>query len=474
MRVIFAKPVAPVAALSGDGAAHVLDRLAVEPPLAGHFTLLTPRMIGFVADQALPIGTRVRVTLRAGLRDLDGDSLASDLTWSFETESLAFSDLPQIQSGDDESTAPPVDVQPTLDVTANAAVDASSLAEHATLSNGSDSVPISATLKATPTPYPGSGAQELFDPSLGAWVYELKPAHELRKGTKYTLSIAPGVEPAYGNVASTKSFSGAVHTYDALAIVPTPLPSPNGGGRFAEGDPAIAFSNPLDAGSIANAVTISPAPATMKNLYSVADQSNTIAIDPYALDPNKTYVATVAASVKDVFGQTLGSEQKVTIHTSDFAAGAWAPTGSNVLPAGAPVALNFYATNLPRDAYSAQYARVKPTQLLGSADALVDPSFVESLAERDAQRRAPQRAERRARAVAIEARRPLRRARLRLSHGARRQRFLSVAHRRRAADESRRLFAVVSGTRHRARTASQRRRAGARRERRRLPADRIG
>ena len=365
-------------------------------------------------------------------------------------------------------------MQPTLDVTANAAVDASSLAEHATLSNGSDSVPISATLKATPTPYPGSGAQELFDPSLGAWVYELKPAHELRKGTKYTLSIAPGVEPAYGNVASTKSFSGAVQTYDALAIVPTPLPSPNGGGRFAEGDPAIAFSNPLDAGSIANAVTISPAPATMKNLYSVADQSNTIAIDPYALDPNKTYVATVAASVKDVFGQTLGSEQKVTIHTSDFAAGAWAPTGSNVLPAGAPVALNFYATNLPRDAYSAQYARVKPTQLLGSADALsilpswkAWPSATLKGARRNAQSvvRVPLR---------IEARRPLRRARLRLSHGARRQRFLSVAHRRRPADESRRLFAVVSGTRHRARTASQRRRAGARRERRRLPADRIG
>ncbi|MFY9631859.1 MAG: Ig-like domain-containing protein [Candidatus Cybelea sp.] len=370
MRVIFAKPVAPVAALSGDGARGVLDRVAVEPSLAGHFTLLTPRMIGFVADRALPIGTRVRITLRAGLRDLDGDSLASDLAWSFETESLAFSDLPQIQSGDDESTAPPVDVRPTFDVTANAAVDASSLAAHATLSNGSDSVPLSATLKATPTPYPGSGAQELFDPSLSAWVYDLKPAHELRKGTKYTLSIAPGVEPAYGNVASAKAFSGAVQTYDALAIVPTPVPSPDSGGRFSAGDPAIAFSNPLNADSIANAVTISPAPGTTKNLYSVADQSNTIAIDPYALDPDKTYVATVAATVKDIFGQTLGSEQRVTIRTSDFAAGAWAPTGSNVLPAGAPVALNFYATNLPDGAYSAAYARVKPAQLLGNADAL--------------------------------------------------------------------------------------------------------
>ena len=77
----------------------------------------------------------------------------------------------------------------------------------------------------------------------------------------------------------------------------------------------------------------------MKTLTSVSDQSNTIAIDPYALDPDTTYVATVAASVKDVFGQTLGHERRVTIRTSDFAPGAWAPSGSqpSVIPAGAPV-----------------------------------------------------------------------------------------------------------------------------------------
>ncbi|HEY2475255.1 MAG TPA: Ig-like domain-containing protein [Candidatus Cybelea sp.] len=370
VRVIFAKPVAPVAALSGDGARGVLEHLEVAPPLAGHFTLLTPRMVGFVADRALPIGTRVRVTLKAGLRDLAADALQSDLAWTFETESLAFTDLPQLRSGDDESTAAPVDVRPTLSVTANAAVDADSLASHATLTGGGESVSVEVGLKATPTPYPASGAHELFDPSLNSWVYRLKPEHELRKGTKYTLNISPGVEPAYGNVPTRKSFSGAVRTYDALAVVPTPVPSSNSGGRFAAGDPAIAFSNPLVADSIANAVTISPAPASAKNLFSVADQSNTIAINPYALDPDATYVATVAPTIKDVFGQRLGREQRVTLHTSDFAAGAWAPTGTNVIPAGAPVALNFYATNLPGERYYAQYAPVKPQQLLGNADAL--------------------------------------------------------------------------------------------------------
>jgi alpha-2-macroglobulin len=102
----------------------------------------------------------------------------------------------------------------------------------------------------------------------------------------------------------------------------------------------------------------------------VPEDSNEIAIDPYALDPNSTYAATINGSVKDIFGQTLGSDRRVTIRTSDFAAGAWAPTGTTVIPAGAPVALNFYATNLPGNAYQAAYARIAPQKLLGNPSAL--------------------------------------------------------------------------------------------------------
>src|SRR6516162_7616149 len=127
-------------------------------------------------------------------------------------------------------------------------------------------------------------------------------------------------------------------------VVPTAKAGPNSGGRLSRGDPANAVSNTLDPKSVAGAVTISPAPASVKTLVTVPDQSNVIAIDPYALDPDSTYTATIAATVKDVFGQTLAHAQKVTIRTSDFAPGAWAPTGTSVIPAGAPIALNFYAT----------------------------------------------------------------------------------------------------------------------------------
>ncbi len=370
IRIIFAKPVAPVTALSGPGPQDVVSKVSVEPALRGHFVVLTPKMVGFIAEQALPLGTRVRITLRAGLRDLAGDALQNDLAWTFETKPLALTDLPQTQSSEDESTPPPAGLNPTLSVTSNAAVDTSSLAEHAALVAASETVSVTAAIKAQPTPYPGSNAQELFDPSLSNWTYELRPVRELRRGTTYTLRIDPGVAPQYGNVPTQERFTGTIRTYDALAVVPTAAPSPNGGGRFARGDPVIAFSNPLDPKSIAGQVSISPSPATTKTLVSVPDQSNQIAIDPYALDPSATYTATIGANVKDVFGQTLGSPQQVTIRTSDFAPGAWAPTGTTIIPAGAPLALNFYATNLPGNAYQAAYARVDAQRLLGSAPPL--------------------------------------------------------------------------------------------------------
>ncbi|HEU5480895.1 MAG TPA: alpha-2-macroglobulin family protein, partial [Candidatus Tumulicola sp.] len=230
------------------------------------------------------------------------------------------------------------------------------------------------TLETQPTPDPGGGAAELFDPSLKTWVYDLTPQRDLHVARSYSLKIEPGVEPAYGNVASADAFAGAIRTYDALSIVPTPVPSPgaNGGGRFADGDPAIVFSNPLDPKSIAGAVSVSPAPANVKALTSLSDDATTISIDPYALDPDATYTVTVAPGVKDVFGQTLGQSQTVTVHTGDFAPGAWSPTGSSVIPAGLGVALNFYATNLPANRYQAAYARLSPDRLFGYPDPLTD------------------------------------------------------------------------------------------------------
>ena len=374
IRVIFKKPITKVESLSGNGPSDVLSHVSIDPDLKGHFTVLTPRMIGFVGDQAIPTGTRIRITLSAGLRDLDGDSLDKDLAWTFETDPIAFTDLPQLKPDDDDQTPPPSSTDPTIKVTANAGIDVASLASHATLNGAGDEVPLAATLEAQPTPYPGGGATELYDPSVKTWIYDLKPQRSLKTATTYELRLAPGIDPAYGNIATSKSFIGQIKTYDVLSIVPTPTPSPGSGGditRFAGGDPVIAFSNPLDAKTVANAVTVSPAPGNVKTLVTVPDDANnTITINPYALDPNATYTVTLAPTLGDVFGQTLGSAQTVTVKTGNFAAGAWAPSGTSVIPASLDVALNFYATNLPGNSYSSATARLDPLAMLGGSDAI--------------------------------------------------------------------------------------------------------
>ncbi len=370
IRVIFAKPIAPVTALTEAGPRDVLSHVRIEPALRGRFVVLTPRMIGFVGDQALPIGARVRVTLAAGLRDLAGDLLQRDVAWTFETKALTFGNLPQTSSGADDSTPSPVGLRPDIDVTANAAVDTASLARHASFVGGGERVAGTVAVVTQPTPYPGSNARALFDPTLAGWTYRLRPARDLRGATHYSVLIDAGVQPRYGNVSTGRAFEGALRTYGPLNVTTTPRPAGDTASRFAGGDPAIAFTNPLDPKSITDAVTISPAPAKLEPLVTVPDQGNVIAIDPYALDPNATYTATLAPSIKDVFGQALGRPQSVTFRTTDFAAGAWAPSGTTVIPAGENIALNFYATNLPGNGYAAAYARAAPRSLLGFPTAL--------------------------------------------------------------------------------------------------------
>lgn len=371
IRIIFGKPVTTVGALEGAGPASVLSHLRIAPALRGGFVVFTPHMIAFVPEQALPIGTRIRVTLTAGLSDLAGDQLAHDLAWTFETTPLSFSDLPSVQAPDEyESTPPPSNLHPTLHVTANARVDASTLSAHAWLVGAGEHVTLQATLESQPTPPPGSGAQEAFDPSLDAWQYDLVPSETLQKGTTYRLTIEPGVAPAFGNLATTARFAGTIRTYASLAVTPTPTPQAGSfGSRFAAGDPAIAFDNPLDAQSLADNLTISGISLHGTSTASISDdEPNVIAIDPYLLSPDATYTVTLGAGLKDVFGQSLGTDQKVTLHTSDFTPGLWAPSGTNIFPSVENLALDIFATNLPGNAYQSTTLRLTPAALVGGDD----------------------------------------------------------------------------------------------------------
>lgn len=370
VRIIFAKPVTTVGALEGNGPADVLSHLHIEPALPGNFVVLTPRMIGFVPEQALPLGVRVRITLTAGLHDLAGDVLQRDLAWTFQTRPLQFTDLPSLGPEENGATPPPSNLHPTLRVSANAQVDSTSLSARASLVGGGARIPLDATLEAQPTPIPGTGAMQAFDPSLNVWIYDLVPRDTLQKDTTYRLSIAPGVAPANGNVPTTVSFDGAIRTYAALALVATPTPAPGSfGQRFAQGDPAIAFNNPLDPKSLAGNVTLSVRPRSTASPASISqDNPNIVAIDPYLLAPRSSYTITIGAGLTDLFGQRLGAPQQIVIRTGDFTPGLWAPSGLSIFPNVDDLALNVFATNLPGNEYRADFLRLDPAMLVNGYD----------------------------------------------------------------------------------------------------------
>src|SRR5579863_7216704 len=69
IRIEFKKPIIPLERLESPDENAKLAFFTISPQLPGRFRFLTPRLIGFQADGALPIATRIGVTVRAGLTD---------------------------------------------------------------------------------------------------------------------------------------------------------------------------------------------------------------------------------------------------------------------------------------------------------------------------------------------------------------------------------------------------------------------
>lgn len=359
IRVVFSDDLIPLEKLGSPDETAILAHFSIAPALPGTFRFLTPRMIGFEADRAWPVATRVRVTVAKGVRDLHGHALADDLAWTFQTGAIELDQLP-----DDREYSEPVELNPKISFTSNVALDRASLEAHA-LVRSRDPKPVEIRLVVPPdtaTPSPGMTAspEAAYDPSNDDWSYVLVPASPLARGTKYDVEITPGLVPRDGNLASDRSFTGTFHTYDALRFDRVDLSHAE---RFASGDPMLAFTTPIDPASI-GALALSPAPPAGTTPFAVVDQE--VSVNTSLLDPQKTYTVTIGADLKDTFGQRLGSAQQATFRTGDYAPDVWAPSGTNLFPSDRDVRLNVVAVNAPPT--GATFRALQPLDVVRNAD----------------------------------------------------------------------------------------------------------
>jgi uncharacterized protein YfaS (alpha-2-macroglobulin family) len=362
IRVRFQEPLIPVERIDSPGQQEILKKFQLDPPLPGTFRFLTPRMVGFQADRALPLATQLRVILKAGLADLKGHQLAQDLAWSFQTDPIQLTGLPNTAR---------IGTEPSFDIVANVELDLASTSEHLSLVSKSDdrAVPVAIALdegsrsgRGLASTRPTDPRQE-FDPSQQQWTYRVRPEQPLEKATPYRLRFEPGIWPAYGNLTSASPFSSDFSTYAPLAF--QALEGIEGeSGRFTNGSPLLSFNNGLDAESARQHISISPPPSDDQlPLMQTEDGLSTVAINPGVLAPQTDYTITIGADLRDEFGQTLGQPVTVDYSAGDLKGDLWAPDGFHIFPAGSDLQLHVASTNLPDGHFQAAYRTVQPVDL---------------------------------------------------------------------------------------------------------------
>ncbi len=368
INVIFSDPLIPLESLDSPQQQDLLKLFEIRPNIPGAFRFLTPRMVGFQADRALPLATRVQVTLKKGLKDLNNHELDRDFAWTFNTAPIQLSNLPGTVTNPG-SPPEPMDINPTLKFTSNVALDLKSLEANTRLvSVGSDrDIPLkisrdeSRAIANTP--------QDQFDPSQQTYDYQITPQKQLEKATAYSLEISAGLKPASGNLPSEIPFSSQFKTYSPLNFEELQFygqPSAGGAyGRFVKGSPELRFNNPIVPESASNQITINPPPPPdAPPLVQFTYEPNLIHLNPYALEPDTQYTITIGADLEDKFGQKLGNPITLQYETGNVSADMWTPSGLNIFPNTKNWQLDISTVNLPDGEYQAAFRVLKPTDLV--------------------------------------------------------------------------------------------------------------
>ena len=115
----FKEPLIPLETLDSPEQQEKLKQFEIFPELPGQFRFLTPKMVGFQLEEALPKSAIFKVTLKSGLSDLKNHQLDQDLVWTFNTEPVKLTNLPR------SSRKEPIDINPILKFTSNVELDLS-------------------------------------------------------------------------------------------------------------------------------------------------------------------------------------------------------------------------------------------------------------------------------------------------------------------------------------------------------------
>ena len=366
LSITFSQPMVPVTS-QADAAAHVPVKLTPQPK--GKWRWLGTRTLLFDPDVRFPQATTYKVEVPAGTKSQTGGTLTQAVSFTFETPP------PTIVSKS------PGDWSPQhLDVPIFLMFD-QKIDPQAVLAKLQVKAPVPSQVR-TGDPWGNAAAAPLApvairmldakelaaDKRLTALVEEakkdehdgrwlaLRTVKKLPPDAQITVEVPAGTPSAEGPNPTKATQSFTFRTYPPLRIERADC------GYGGECRPGMAltltFDNPLDVDAFSEQqVKVSPAIPDMRVIQS-GTQLSVIG----STKARTSYTVTVAASLADEFGQTLGKEETRSFSVGDANPTFFGPSGIVVLDPAAPrPTLDFFSTNYT--SLKVQIYKVQPADL---------------------------------------------------------------------------------------------------------------
>jgi hypothetical protein len=317
INVIFSEPMNPSTINATTFTLRVTDGAAI----AGAVTYnAETRRATLTPNAPLPNFTNLTARITTGARDLAGNALQRDSSWTFTTRD----DVPPTIA----STTPAngaIGVPPTSAITI-------------TFSEAMDATTINAANITLRTTTGGTAVASTVTYNATTRTATLTPGGALASGTNYTVSVSAAVKDAQGNAIVPTTFSFTVGDITAPTVTAV-VPAADATGVALNTTVSATFSEPMDPTTI-NTTTFTLRPtaggANITGTVAYNAATNTATFTPSATLANGTsYTATVTTGARDTAGNPLGAARTWAFTTIDTVA----PTVSSVVPAAGATAI---------------------------------------------------------------------------------------------------------------------------------------
>ncbi|MBO0722701.1 MAG: hypothetical protein J2P41_17890, partial [Blastocatellia bacterium] len=272
------------------------------------------------------MATNYMVEIPAGTKSISGGALAAAKRWTFST--------PPLQIKEKFPSGEAISRNPIIFIEFNQRIDAQALLKYIELRSWdretklrlATAEEIAADEKAR-RPEEAANKVDIADKANKNFWIALRARGgdkpPLASDTRYTVTIKKGAPSGEGNRPTASPQSFTFHTYGALRLVEHKCGDQSGcePGEWWR----FQFNNPLDYGAFdKNQIRVEP---EIPGLKVDAPYDGALAIGG-ATRGRTTYKVTLAAGMKDVFGQTLGEDQTVTFNVGSASPNLAAATGA--------------------------------------------------------------------------------------------------------------------------------------------------